>query len=288
MEPTGEADLAADPSLVAAIRDAYEVGADGWAAGPTSVYDHLARALVGAARSSLADRTVLDLGTGTGVASQALLEAGARPIGVDLAVAMLRHRRRERPPAVAADARALPFAAATFDAVVAAFCLNHLPDPVAGLAECRRVLRTGGVVLASTFPADASHPAKDIVESTLTAFGYRRPDWYQTFKERLAERTGDPAALAAAAGDAGFSEVEVVREEVEAGLDRPEVAVDWRLNMPHTLAFVAGLDADERARLRAEALAGLAGDMPSAVPVLMLRARAGVSERLPRHPAGGA
>ena len=263
-------DGTSDRSLVTAIRHAYDDGADGWASGPTPVYRRLAQALVGAAPAPLAGRCVLDLGAGTGVASQALIDVGAHPVAVDLAESMLRHRHHERPVAVAGDARKLPFAAATFDAVVAAFCLNHLPDPTAGLAECRRVLRTGGVVLASTFPAEASHPAKDIVESVLVEFGYHRPDWYRTFKDRLAERTGDAAALAAAAGDAGLSDVEVVGEDVEVGLDRPELAVDWRLNMPHTIGFFAGLGADERARLRTEALARLTGELPSFVPMLVL------------------
>ena len=267
-------DRASDQRLVTAIRHAYEDGADGWASGPTPVYRRLAEALVRATPVPLVDRSVLDLGAGTGVASQALLDVGAHPVGVDLAESMLRHRQSQRPPGVVADAQLLPFAGGAFDAVVAAFSLNHLPDPAAGLAECRRVVRADGVVLASTFPADADHPAKSIVESVLVAFGYHRPDWYRTFKDRIAARTGDARQLGQAADRAGLVDTEVVREEVEAGLDRPELAVAWRLNMPHTIAFVAGLDPEVRARLRTRALAALSDDLPSTVPMLVLRARA--------------
>lgn len=50
--------------------------------------------------------------------------------------------RRVRHPDV--DMQALPFPDQTFDLVVHSDTLEHLPDPRAGLAECRRVLRTGG------------------------------------------------------------------------------------------------------------------------------------------------
>ena len=261
-----------DERLVEEIKHAYGGAVDGWASGPTPLYRRLAQALVEASPVALADRDVLDLGAGTGVASRVLIEAGARPVGVDIAWEMLQHRCSQRPPGVAGAAQALPFRAGAFDAVIAAFCLNHLPDPVDGLAECRRVIRPGGLVLASTFPTDAEHPAKAIVEATLEEFGYQRPSWYRTFKERVAGLTGDPDVLAGAATDAGLDDVEVVRLDVEAGVDDPELAVDWRLNMPHTLAFVAGLAPGERSSLRSRAVAGLAGELPSTVEILVLAA----------------
>jgi ubiquinone/menaquinone biosynthesis C-methylase UbiE len=46
----------------------------------------------------------------------------------------------------AADAAALPFAGESLDYVNLAHTLEHTPDPVAALAECRRVLRPQGVV----------------------------------------------------------------------------------------------------------------------------------------------
>jgi SAM-dependent methyltransferase len=38
----------------------------------------------------------------------------------------------------------LPHAEGTFDLVVHSDTLEHVPDPVRGLAECRRVLKDGG------------------------------------------------------------------------------------------------------------------------------------------------
>jgi SAM-dependent methyltransferase len=185
---------------------------------------------------------------------------------------MIRHRRAERPPAVVGDALALPFRTDAFDAAVSAFSLNHLPDPRAGLAECRRVTRPGGTLLAATFPADGGHPAKAAVEAVLAGFGYRRPRWYVDFQERTAALTAEPGLLATTASDAGLDEVEVRRIEVGAGLDDPDRVVGWRLDMPHTIGFVASLEPDVRARLRESAAAALPSPLPVAVSVLVLLA----------------
>ena len=263
-----------DETLVAGIRTAYAGGVDSWAAGPAVVYRRLADALVSAAGRPLAGRSVLDLGAGTGVASEVLAQAGARPVALDLALEMLAHRRAERPPSVCGDARALPFRDSAFDAVVAAFSLNHVPDLEVAVAEAHRVIRPGGLLLASTFPSGAEHPAKATVEATLEEFGYRRPDWYATFKDRCADRTGDPDALARAAAAAGLTGIQVDLASVEAGLDRPQTAIEWRLNMPHTTDFVGGLTPNERTALRARATAALRRELPSSVHMLILRAEA--------------
>ena len=99
---------------------------------------------------------VLDLGVGTGRELSALLDAGLSPTGVDASRAMLeRCARRARPvPLVRADfwAVPLPFADASFDAVIALHgTLAHPPDAaaIARLArELARVTADGGVFVA--------------------------------------------------------------------------------------------------------------------------------------------
>ena len=260
--------------LVADIRSAYQGAAEGWATGPAVLYRRLADALVTTAgHEELGGQRVLDLGAGTGVASEVLSAVGARPVGFDIAHAMLTHRQSERPPGVVGDAAALPFSEGVFGAIVAAFCLNHVPDPPGALAECRRVTRTGGLVLASTFPSGADHPAKAGVEAVLERFGYRRPDWYATFKASIADRTGASDAFFEAATTAGLADVRVDRVDVDAGLHDPATAVTWRLNMPHTVGFVAELDPSDREALRAAAIAAMPPGLPPSVPMLVLRAR---------------
>lgn len=91
----------------------------------------------------------LDLGCGTG-RSLPLFAAGVRAIGVDPAFDSLRKARRRAPatPLVCGSAEALPFRAETFDTVVCGLVLCSVPDPARGLAEIRRVLRSGGTLRA--------------------------------------------------------------------------------------------------------------------------------------------
>ena len=89
---------------------------------------------------------VVDVGCGTGRALPALRQAvgpDGAVIAADLTPEMLNAARPKASAAqaalVIADARRLPFAAASADALFAAGLVNHLPDPEAGLRELARV-----------------------------------------------------------------------------------------------------------------------------------------------------
>jgi ubiquinone/menaquinone biosynthesis C-methylase UbiE len=93
---------------------------------------------------------VLDVSTGTGEASLAIISRiglSGLLVGADIAPAML-HAARVRLTTsaflpVAADGQALPFANASFDAVICQLGLQFFPDPASGLMEFRRVLPIG-------------------------------------------------------------------------------------------------------------------------------------------------
>ncbi|HWL64175.1 MAG TPA: malonyl-ACP O-methyltransferase BioC [Steroidobacteraceae bacterium] len=103
-------------------------------------------------------RAVLDLGAGTGLAALAIKRRFPRAAvtAADIAAPMVRAARRHsrfwrRIRCVEADARQLPFDTAGFDLVFSNLMLQWLQPPDAALAEIRRVLRPGGLLLLSSF-----------------------------------------------------------------------------------------------------------------------------------------
>lgn len=108
---------------------------------------------------------VLDMGCGGGRHAFALYRRGADVVALDRSAADLREveamfaamRAAGEVPAAArartvrGDAYALPFPDASFDRVVAAEVLEHLPDDERAMAELTRVLRPGGSI-AVTVP----------------------------------------------------------------------------------------------------------------------------------------
>ena len=89
---------------------------------------------------------VLDVASGPGFIAGAAAARGADAVGLDFSSAMIAEARRRHPALTfrEGDAEALPFADASFDAVVMNFGLLHLARPDAALAEAHRVLRVGG------------------------------------------------------------------------------------------------------------------------------------------------
>ena len=96
---------------------------------------------------------VLDVGCGSGGALPAVLERispGGEAVGVDLSETMIAEARRRwvspgRPLRFdVADARALPFETASFDASRSDRMMSHVPQPKPALAEMLRVTRPGG------------------------------------------------------------------------------------------------------------------------------------------------
>lgn len=114
----------------------------------------LAPELVAFAGVGEGDR-VLDVGSGTGALSLALCEVAAHVTGVDpsadfVAGASERHAG-PRVSFQVADARALPFADASFDRTLSLLVMNFIPEPALALDEMIRVTKPGGVIAAAVW-----------------------------------------------------------------------------------------------------------------------------------------
>jgi SAM-dependent methyltransferase len=94
-------------------------------------------------------RRVLDVGCRTGALTRAYLD-GNEVVGIDVDRDALAEASKLGIETRWADAEApLPFEDETFDAVVAGEVLEHLREPARLVAEARRVLRPGGILVGS-------------------------------------------------------------------------------------------------------------------------------------------
>jgi len=142
-------------------------------------------------------RRLLEAAAGTGAVTRAMSAAlpDAEIVATDLNQAMIDHVAAHHPAAgrvqwQQADALALPFGDASFDAVVCQFGAMFFPDKVKGYGEARRVLKPGGSYLFSVWDRISDNEFADVVTQTLarmfpddpprflarTPHGYYEPD----------------------------------------------------------------------------------------------------------------
>ena len=125
-----------------------------------------ARRVLELARIGAGDR-VLDVGTGAGLLPFELLRTGVAVgpvVGIDISTGMIAAARAKAQRAglpesrlrfEQMDAESLGFGDGSFDVVLSAFALTHVPHPDVALRECLRVLRPGGrlVIALGSRPA---------------------------------------------------------------------------------------------------------------------------------------
>jgi ubiquinone/menaquinone biosynthesis C-methylase UbiE len=145
------------------------------------------QALLLEALGPMPGRTVIDVGTGTGRAAIGLAQSGARVIGVDASMEMLRVARAKAADAAVpmrvgiADAHALPFGAGSADAVVCLRVLMHAIDWRACVAELCRVARWRVVV---DFPSRSSAASLESGARRVAGALGRRVEAYRVLAER--------------------------------------------------------------------------------------------------------
>jgi ubiquinone/menaquinone biosynthesis C-methylase UbiE len=156
---------------------------------------------------------LLETAAGSGIVTEVLVEtlpAGVEIVATDLNQAMVDHAAAK--PALAratlrqADALALPFEAARFDAVVCQFGAMFFPDRVAGYREARRVLKPGGRLLFSMWDSLDHNPmTRCVVEAMARHFPANPP----RFLARTPHGHHDRDTICRELAEAGFGPVEL-------------------------------------------------------------------------------
>jgi len=109
------------------------------------------RALMGMMCLKAADRgKLLDLGCGNGLFLVLMRDAGWDVMGIEPDPEAAKVAQRELGSSVMLDLEQAAFPDESFDAVTLSHVIEHVHDPVALLAECRRVLKRGGSMVIVT------------------------------------------------------------------------------------------------------------------------------------------
>ena len=100
-------------------------------------------------------KTVLELATGTGLIAKHIVNAAAHIEATDASAEMIAEAKRDKRSAKlhfsVQDMFRLPYADKSFNVVIVSNALHIVPEPEKALAEIRRVLKDGGVLIAPTF-----------------------------------------------------------------------------------------------------------------------------------------
>ncbi|CAH0153370.1 putative methyltransferase Rv0224c [Microbacterium sp. Bi98] len=185
-----------------------------WAGTGRAYADSYASLCVGTAEALLGafgthgERTLLDVGSGTGMLTAAFTDAGWDATGCEPEPTMRDVALREHPAIPVHDGTLpdLPFEDGQFDVVVANFVLNHVADPRASAAELLRV--SADLVSATIWTNSPTWLWREVCEraALIPATGERLPP------EKDFERTVD-----------GFA-----RMLDDAGWPRPQVSeITW-------------------------------------------------------------
>jgi SAM-dependent methyltransferase len=163
--------------------------------------------------------SLLEVAAGGGVVTRAMatgLPDSVLITATDLSQSMLDHAEAvgtARPVTwQQADVMDLPFATATFDAVVCQFGAMFFPDRTAAYAEVRRVLRPGGVFLFNVWDSlDTNEFPREVEQKLATMF----PEDPPTFMSRAPHGYFDEATIRSEVAAAGFN-APIKFEAVEA------------------------------------------------------------------------
>jgi len=225
-----------------------------------------------------AARDILEVAAGTGVVTRALaarLSRDARIVATDLNQPMLDYAAQRlqgdhRVEWRQADALALPFAEASFDAVVCQFGAMFFPDRVRGYREARRVMRKTGRFLFSVWDRISESVFADAVTESLVPFQPQNPP---RFLARTPHGYCDADKIRAELAEAGFRDVTIdFVQKISRAASALDVAVAYCQGTPlrNEIAAIGGLGLEAATQAATAELRRRFGDGPIEGPVKAL------------------
>ncbi len=241
-----------EPNVDVAEIDHFDrFGGDWWdpAGGFRTLHDiNPARLEFVAAHCALPGARAVDVGCGGGILTEALADAGASVLGIDMSEAALsaaRDHARGAPGRAAATqcdyrritAEALAAEGERFEVITCMEMLEHVPDPASVVNACARLCRPGGRVFFSTINRTAKAYALAVLGAEyLLGLLPRGPHDYAKFLR--------PSELDAAARAAGLTLVDLRGMHYDPITRRARLVTDVGVNY---LACYAPPDAEQPA-----------------------------------------
>jgi ubiquinone/menaquinone biosynthesis C-methylase UbiE len=195
----------ADPEAIRAFEHAgWEKAADQYVDPFATATRQFIPGLLDAAAVA-AGSAVLDVACGPGFVTAGAAARRAVARGLDFSPAMLAVARAQHPELLfdEGDAEALPYASASFDAVVSNFGIHHVPRPILALRQAHRVLRPTGTIAFTIWAAPSDNVAWKLVFDAIRRCG----DMSASQAPAPGGGFGTPADCAAALEQAGFADV---------------------------------------------------------------------------------
>ncbi|MGN6089020.1 MAG: class I SAM-dependent methyltransferase [Actinomycetales bacterium] len=205
---------------------------------------------------------VLEVAAGTGAVARELVAALPRAsvTATDLNPAMVEVGLARVPTAtwLQADALALPWPEAVFDAVVCQFGVMFFPDRVAGLQEMARVLQPGGVLVVSTWgPLEQHEPGWLVTRAVTKALGGEPP-----FLRSIPHGYHDRAQIESDVEAAGLELVSLDDVTLSASSSPRKLAMGFCHGTPIRAALEEAGDLETLTKLVARRLEELDGPAP--------------------------
>ncbi len=214
------------------------------------VFQPLVEWLVNSAQLRADDR-VLDLGCGTGLAAREAARAAGTVVSLDLSRGMVRSAAALRTPhPVQGDMHSLPFRAASFSVVIAAFALNST-EPRQALGEARRVLREHGRLVALEWdePDDLSEMVSEIIAGYATE---DPPPALAAFRDRMTlaipwDDLDSIVGLEPLLNQAGFTHIRLEQRTLHVQLPDINAFIRYKLSWPMRSVEVDNMPEEIRA-----------------------------------------
>jgi SAM-dependent methyltransferase len=179
-----------------------------------------AREMVVRAVAEARPQSVLEVGCGEGeLAERMTKELKVDVVAVDQSERMVELARLRGVDARVGDVQALPFVDESFDVVVAAWMLYHVPDLDRAIAELARVLRPGGRLVAVTNASDHLQEMLELAGVDGWEFSFRAENGAEILGRRF-----DTVETRDASGTVTLSDAEQIRGYMRSSIRLSEWA----------------------------------------------------------------